>query len=370
MASEVDQLVQSIANRRRAARIRGVVAGAAYGLACAIVFAIAKSRDESTLGDMLVLLAQSALVASTWVGYVVYARAASSREVLVWLRKFWPSRGRRMRFASVLGQASAGVTYPVTLQDDSFPTSYYAGGLRLWVLTPVLLFAWGIGLLLMGAFVLVAAGSVSHMSDSAVFSAAFFVLAVLYTVGFVRLIMKRLKHVGLRTLKADSAVREITDSLDKARQGRKYLGYGVEVFKCPRKPDNLWQEVVTTALKRASIVIIDVTKFKDSPPIQWELGQALSLRDPRDIILAVEEGTLSPDRIWNEICQPVLQSLGLPLSRSWLTDALFTYPAAEAHLLRRKQQYRQVTKALRKKILLRSAGRMLAGSKRVAHSRQ
>jgi hypothetical protein len=364
MASEVDQLVRSIADRRRAARIRGVAAGVAYGLACAIAFAIVKSRAESTLGDILVLLLQSALVASAWVGYVVYARAASSGEVLVWLRKFWPSRGRRMRFASMLGQASAGVTYPVTLQDDSFPTSYYRGGLRLWVLTPVLLFAWVAGLLLISLFAFVAIGS--RIADSALL----FVLIVLYTVGFVSLVMNRLKHFGLRALKADSAVREITDSLDKARRGRKYLGGGVEVFKCPRKPKDLWHEVVITALKRASIVIIDVTNFKDSEPIQWELGQALSLRDPRDIILAVEGGSISPDRIWNEICQPLLQSLGLPLNRSWLTDALFIYPAAEAHLLRRKQQYRQVTKALRKKILLRSAGRMLAGSKRVARSPQ
>jgi len=317
---------------------------------------------------MLVLLAQSALVATTWVGYVVYARAASSREVLVWLRKFWPNRGRRMRFARMLGQASAGVTYPVTLKDDSFPTSYDKGGLRLWIFTPILTFAWIAGVFLMAglAFVALGAGRV----NSATFSAAFVLLVVLYTVGFVWLIMNRLKHFGLQTLKADSAVREITDSLDKAMQGRKYLGFGVEVFKCPHKPDNLWREVVTTALKRASIVIIDVTKFKDSPPIQWELGQALSLRDPRDIILAVEEGSISPDRIWNEICQPLLQRLGLPLDRSWLTDALFTYPAAEAHLLRRRQQYRQVTKALREKILLRSAGRMLAGSKRVARSPQ
>jgi hypothetical protein len=280
MASEVDQLVRSIADRRRAARIRGVAAGVAYGLACAIAFAIVKPRAESTLGDILVLLLQSALVASAWVGYVVYARAASSGEVLVWLRKFWPSRGRRMRFASMLGQASAGVTYPVTLQDDSFPTSYYRGGLRLWVLAPVLLFAWVAGLLLMSLFAF--AGIGSRMADSALL----FVLIVLYTVGFVSLVMNRLKHFGLRTLKADSAAREITGSLDKARRGRRYLGWGVEVFKCPRKPEDLWHEVVIAALKRASIVVIDVTNFKDSEPIQWELGQALSLHDPRDIIVS------------------------------------------------------------------------------------
>lgn len=358
MAGEVDHLVQSIANRTRAARIRGVVAGAAFGLACALVYVIAKSW-QSTLGDLLQLLAQSGMVGWILVGYAVYARAAAPREVLIWLRKFRPSRGRRVRFASMLGQASSGVTYPVTLQDQSFSTSYYSGGLRLWVLAPILLFTWLVGVLVVAMLVFVL-----DQSNQA----AFVFLLVLYTAGFVWLVMDRLKHSGLRTLKADSAVREITDSLGKARQGRKYLGLGVEVFQCPRKPEDLWKKVVTTALKRASIVIIDVTEFEDSEPLRWELRQALSLLDPRDIILAVEEGSVSPDRIWSEICQPIQQILGLALSRKWLTDALFTYPATEAHLVRRKQQYSRVTQTLREKILLRAAGRTLAGTKRVAHS--
>ena len=96
------------------------------------------SPGQSSLLDLLILLAQSLLVGAPVLGYVVYSRIARAEVVVVWLRRFRGSYGPRIRFHRLLGASCLGMLHPVTIQDRSFRSSAMFSLPRLWVLVPLL----------------------------------------------------------------------------------------------------------------------------------------------------------------------------------------------------------------------------------------
>jgi hypothetical protein len=316
-----------------------------------LVYAVLKSiPDRGTLLDLLMGLVESVIVAAPILGYVAYSRMTRPDGVLVWLRRFRGSYGKRIRFHRIIGAASSGMLYPVTVQDNSFKASVSFSALRLWILIPFWLFLWIIGVFVVAGLVFVASSSKPSVSS-------FLLATLVWTVVLSWATSKVLTRAGFISLPRNlsQARKEARRRLQAGLQGKRRSGSGVDVLKCEDEvlkdgnTQEIWKPVVSEVLSLADMAIIDVTDV--SPNISWELSQVLTHLDKDRILLAVEEGSTTPDRLASKLRGLLTPSTGQAVTNEWVRAALFTYPAKQAPPSpRRRQQYDRATKQLRREL--------------------
>jgi hypothetical protein len=267
------------------------------------------------------------------IGAFVYFKAIRTDRVLVWLRRFHQDERGRLRFSTILRRACFGVCVPITLQDSSFKTSYMIGGSALILLYPLLipilflppilafaLTAWTVGF---QSSVGVAAGSVAA------------VFALVFTVVFVARSVVRLGYTTLDARKAMAALERLLGAIRR----RKGPGAGVVVLKCE---DQSWQQVVTSALQKADVALLDISER--SANVLWELRLASATLPVTSIILACRSEDDERQQLPLSIAQWVREAVG--------TDAaaklrVFLYPARNPPIgPQRALVYQQTTEAL------------------------
>jgi hypothetical protein len=289
--------------------------GGAYAAAWVCAWLIVDALPPSTVRDLLIPVCQVGLLSSIALGSRAYGRALPSAGVIVWLRRFHVRRSKH--FAAILERAAAGVGYPVTLQDSSYSTSLNASIARSILLPSVLFLLWPLGAMVVAFLVLEAFGE-----DSGILANGVLVAALIgFSAAMVKAIALSMKRNGIRTLSDDVARREFSTIMGSAGRGRRGLVLGVEVLKVS---DAAWQELVQEVLAGSVLTVIDVTDITDN--IRTEMAAALRSPGPERIILAAEEGSADPARIWREVVAPVRGSI--PVDPRWVASALFTYPAS------------------------------------------
>jgi hypothetical protein len=306
---------------RRAKRLGYVTTIVAYLLGFFSLAALKSDPEGGSINDLLQLVSQWAWVAGPVFGYLVYSRLLPVGGPIVWLRRFHPGREGRFNFAAALGRAAVGIGHPLTLQDASVPASAFAAGVRLstlgaYLMVPV------VWLLSLG--LLFSVGSLLGLGGAA--------LALLVvggaTAGTAMIFLRVLRRLGFRALPSDQgrAVAEVKERMTAAREGRRRIGIGIEVVRCPRVKD-LWKAVVRAGLGGASIAIIDVTDMTSN--LRFELATALTLLGPERVILTAEADTVSEEQIWLDVCRPAERDSGQHLGRPWLRGALHRYPSTQ-----------------------------------------
>jgi len=339
--------------RRRRARRAGITAGVGSLLASLVVQMWAKAVPPSTVADIVYLLAQSVMVGCIAIGYVVYVRRASAPGLVLWLRRFRPGYGDRIRFHRALGAACFGFGSPVTLQDASFSSSLMSASMRLWFLAPLFLVLWLAGVVVV-LFLLLMAGLTS---GSAVVLG---MLAWTALLGWVMLRVLRYRGVLSREL----SVTQLARHFDAVRRGERRVGHGVEVIKVARpleKQNGLWaggqdaeekwKKVVREALSRAGLVVIDVSEINSN--IEWEIRQVFDRLWPHRILLVAAQGSVSSDGLRDQ-----LAGIGVPaVTVPWIEASLVLYPATQATLLARNTQYDDLVRRLRQAIAPRAGSR-------------
>jgi hypothetical protein len=354
--------VRAYDQRVRRARRVGWAVGIGAFLGGLLLNAVLKSAgSQSTVVDLLELLAQSVWAGGgPIIGYVVYSRLAKRDGLLLWLRKFRKSYGRKIRFLYPLGMACSGMLYPVTVQDPSFRSSAMFSIMRRWILIPATLILWIIG----AVFLLVLVVFVFGFQAPALTVG----LALLLWTGYFSWVLwKVMVRSGFVSMPDDvpQARKEARRRFQAALDGKRSPGFGVEVLKCPdeKQKDSdgkrntnselaVWQAVVVEALSVADVVVIEVTEMTD--PLFWELTQALTRLGRERVLLAAEEGATGPARLASELCQPLTLSTGQAVTPEWVQAALFTYPTTQTlHPRRRSQQYKILAERLRRELALR-----------------
>jgi hypothetical protein len=340
---EPESLIQAFDERRRRAVVRGWTVGTSSWIAALIAVWWLKSSASptSSLADVLEFLAECIAFfgGAGIIGYVTYVRADSRDGLLLWLRRFHESYETRVRFHRPLTSACSGMLHPMTIQDSSFRASYFSGVRSLWAVVLFLPVIWAIvcGLLL---FALFSAGINS--------GGAVLVVLITWTLVLVWLVLHHLKRAGVTKIDRGSARVEAGRIFDSVSQGKSTAGgLGFNVLKCD---DNTWKEVVTEAIRRANVVLIDISEPTDN--IYWEISEALNHLAPDAIIFAVEKGK-DTDELFDEVFTHLRP--GTPtVSKEWLREAALTYPAAQAPVgPGRNRQYSTLAKQLRREIARR-----------------
>ena len=336
-------------DRVRRARWAGWGTAVAASLAGVLLVAVVDAGlAESTLKDGLKLLATSLWVGSPLIGYRAYAQRVPSGGAIVWFRRF--RRTSSFNFAATLGRAATGIGHPLTLQDTTVPTSLAAAGVRTsaLVLSALCLLLFGVGLLAVLLLLVTL-----HLAMDGV---ALLLVLVGYAVAFANWVRKALRRVGYGTLDADKAVAQVRARLEAVNRGRRRLGIGLDVIRCPRdKDEQLWQQVVRTALCYTSLAVVDVSEVNDN--IRFELTEALSTLGPDRVLLVAEEGAAPDDQVWYQACLPALTEAGRPPDRAWLRSRLYRYPAhAQRYGPRARRLYDRQTRQLRAQLAARMGG--------------
>src|SRR5262249_32600473 len=114
---------------RSGARSSAILAAAGSAIAVFGLYFLLKSmpRSNSSLLDVLTIVAQASMCMPVAIGFWVYSRNASSGGPLLWLRRFRRSDRGKYRFQHVLKGATKGLFFPITIQDQSYRSSYLPG---------------------------------------------------------------------------------------------------------------------------------------------------------------------------------------------------------------------------------------------------
>ncbi len=333
-----DSAVRRYDARRRRARMAGYgVAVLLWLFGMVLAAGLKESGQNDTVNDVMQLLAQSFWVGGPVLGYVVYARMARPKGLLLWCRRFDASYAEGVRFHRALGQASPAMVYPITVQDQKFQASLLSAAVRRAALFPFVLAIWVAGMLLLLGFVALSLGDMPP-----IWVLLFVLLA--WTVVLAWATMKVLRASGVVALNRDEASAHFA----AARDGARLPGIGVEVVKCPYVGDD-WRHVVFTALEQSDVALVDVSALMESPPLQWELGAAIHVLGVRRVLLARADDVAGTPDLIHEILTIAARSG--QTDPAWLSNAWFEYPARQAPVgPGRRKQYAELTKRLRSAI--------------------
>lgn len=228
----------------------------------------------------LVLMLALGVLSISWavvVGVFIYLRMMRTNKYVIWLRRFHRSEPKRFRFNMLLNNACNGLCVPITIQDTVFKTSYYSSFMRMSLIAPMI---FGLGTLLYflcAATIWFSLDALGVVDDGVI---ALGLLMALIPLGlYVYFVKKQLVSRGFTALTSRNATEEVGSRLNKIAYQK--LGFpGVLIFKCP---DNVWQQVVSLGMSRASAVIIDVSDLTEN--VLWELRMSLQTHPPESIIL-------------------------------------------------------------------------------------
>ncbi|MEU6372191.1 hypothetical protein [Streptomyces sp. NPDC046909] len=312
----------------------GFAVGAGVLLASVLVLGWAQNRPSSTALDLVSMLAQSVMVGAVWIGYAVYVKRATRPGLVVWLRRFRPDQGDRIRFHRALGTACFGFASAVTLQDPSFNTSLVSAGYRVWFLAPVLCVLWVVGLFAL-ALLMYAAGTMNE---------GLFVFGILFwTALFVWGATELLRRRGV--LSRQLSPEQTAVHLDAVRRGERRVGEGVEVIKVMESAGSeRWKGAVAQALDRADLAVVDVSDV--TPQIEWELREVFRRLWPKRILLVAQD-----DKARADVLSAQLRAMGVrDATVPWVQESLLPYPAAQAAWPKTNAQYADLVRRLRRAV--------------------
>jgi len=211
------------------------------------------------------------------VGFWIYFRMTRADKYAIWLRRFHRSEPTRLRFNMLLNRACPGLCVPVTVQDSVFKTSYYSSASRMLLFYPIAIILGVLDLLLAQRMsdVLANLGVGIRLAGYLGQVVAVVPLGLLLWYAVKKQMVRR----GYVALTPDNAIEEVDVTLEKITQRK--LGFrGVMVFKCP---DEVWHQVVSLGISRASAVIIDVSDLTEN--VLWELRTSLEKHRPESVLL-------------------------------------------------------------------------------------
>lgn len=288
----------------------------------------AKKRRATTISGLVVVLTFVFLlalrvVALPWafvVGYLTYYRMIRTEKYIIWLRRFHRSEPKRFRFNMLLKRACLGLCVPITVQDSVFRTSYYAAWSRMFLVYPIVM---GVGslLYLLCAVTITVPLTMVGVGEGLAFKLGF--LMALVPLGlFVYAVKKQVVRRGHVALSPRNAIEVVGSTLLRITQ-RKLLFNGVMIFKCPNE---VWQQVVSLVISRASAVIIDVSDLTEN--VLWELRISLEKHRPESVLLSF--GVPMDTR--EELPSTTLTELEKVVSSDKLSRLrVFYYPAEVPH---------------------------------------
>jgi hypothetical protein len=342
--AQVDRLLTEIEARRRRALVTGIAVGGGSWLLAFLLLAVLTSLpSESIERDLATLLLILLLPGAPGLGYAAYSRVAPVTGVLLWLRRFRGSYGRRVRFHRPLAHACSGMLHPVTIQDSSFRFSFMAAMETRWLAVALIPVAWMVGFAVT-LVVFFALGILTAQSGPGTM-----LLAVgLWTALFVYGLSQIFKRVGVSELQGQAARVEADRRLSSLKSGGHTVVFGVEILKCQ---DDVWRDVVSEAMSKADVVIVDITEPTEN--ILWELGVALQRFGSEGLLLTIEEGT-QLDPLAARVSR-YLRSHGFgKLTPARIRQDVFVYPAVQARPgLGRANQLSALAKQLRREIAIR-----------------
>ena len=151
------------------------------------------------------------------------------QNVLIWLRRFRPRYGRRVRFHAALAQACSGLAYPITIQDSSYRASFIDSITgRAWFVIPILF--------LVFIVVMVVDLLVFYLLS---FGSGLVVVAVSIELAIVLAItLKVYRRLGYRSYQGPDALLRVRTRLESIKSGKHGSVLGVEVMQCD---DEVWQ---------------------------------------------------------------------------------------------------------------------------------
>jgi hypothetical protein len=253
-----------------------------------VLFAVPSNRNDirGFMGLLLMLLTLNMAFSRT---------AIKTGYAIVWLRRF--HRQQHRSFQKILEQACMFVGIPITVQDSSFRYSMTMANIKIG------------NLALPAVIVLVLLGLVP-MTPVAVD-----LLMIITYLIFLMLIISSRK-LGYTRLYQSTAEGRTLQLFTDVRAHKGSRG-GVVILKCE---DSFWRDVVSLAIQRADVVIVDVTEPSEN--VIWELHTAVGVKSPERILLAYEKDQ-EPFDLPPTISAKLQAAIGdIPLNRF----ALFTYP--------------------------------------------
>lgn len=235
-----------------------------------------------------------------WVLFLI--RRGQGRAVVLWLRKFDVIEPRRFRFEACLSIACSGLAVPVTIQDSAIPWSQQQASARMFLRLPLDMLKFMAGLVV----VLIPIGlwAFFNVSQEQYSYVLYALLAAAVPIIYV-LVTRQRRALGVFRLDKRDSVEELRDFLRRIKSGRSRTAGGVAVFRIASPQ---WRNVVTTALRHADVVIIDVSILSEH--LLWELEQAKACLRGRQLILSCGIAPDDPDELSRDVRTRLASAVG------------------------------------------------------------
>ena len=309
MASEdVGRILKAVDERRRHAFRVSVATSLTIILVAFLGLVIWVTESPGLVSVTIASLVMLTATASgPWIGLWVGFGRVAVPGLVVWLRRFRPDYGTRLRFHQELGSACCGLANPLTIQDASFNASLVAGSNRMGIAGALIFLPLAVGI----AVVLVG----GNVDPSVNVKQLLVVPVVALWVRFCLLPLVHRRGVVSR----DWSAGQVAQYLDALRYGRP-MSASVEVLKVARTGDE-WRLIIQETLARADLAVIDVSEITEA--IIWETDQALQQLHPDRILLVAEEGSVRAEALHEQFAG---KGFTAPTG-NWVERALLFYPA-------------------------------------------
>jgi len=275
-------------------------------------FVLQIPNEYSSVRLYLCWTATIAMMAST---YRMLNSTRRTGYAVLWLRRF--HRRQQKPFQRALERACMFVGMPLTIQDSSFRFSM---GFALGRLEKYLWYF----LLALVVGVLIAPRIGVDILGITIFISMMIAMGTAYWWAFLR-------------LRKSDPLSDVATFLTDIRTGR-IRNFGTLILRCG---DSFWRTAVELAMRRADVIVIDVSE--PSANVIWELQTAAATREPESILLtcAVKDTTLQQLReVLKAQLHPVVNDLPLDRCR------IFFYPEKAGYFGQYKIPWKDLQEAL------------------------
>ncbi len=255
--------------------------------------------------------------------------------ILIWFRRFRPDYGQKFRFHRALSEACSGLAYPVTIQDSSYDSNLLGSFWRRgWFIIPLAMLAFIIGMIIIMLLSLMLLPD--NLSKAGWLAGTLILLVLILFLSF-----KAYKRLGYKSYIDKQTKDKLTHTLESIKAGQINNIMGVDVIQCS---DNVWQDLVTTALAKIDIAIIDISELTDN--LAWEITQAFKHLPKERIVFVCDEESNRPDLIAS--LNQLLLTHDIEADSADIRNELFIYPSTQAGVgPGRRRQMVKVVKQLR-----------------------
>lgn len=258
-----------------------------------------------------------------------------NQRILIWFRRFRPDYGKKFRFHTALSEACSGLANPLTIQDSSYKSnllgSFWGRG---WFILPIAFLSVIIGMLIIMLLSLMLLPENLSKAGWLIGTVLLFVIASLLS-------FKAYRRLGYVSHISQKSKDKLISKLESIRTGRVKSITGVDVIKCN---DNVWQDVVSTALSKTEIAIVDVSEVTDN--LAWEISQAFKYLSKDRVIFVCDEEADQPDLLAN--LNQLLNSIDIDADSNKIRSELVIYPSNRASVgPGRRRQVVEFAKRLR-----------------------